>query len=347
MDFGQKLSIYKKSFDKKAAHVIKKEVLDVAKKDELSAKVLEYCGTVMLSGGKRVRPFLTHTSYVGCGGRELNKILNVEIAVELVHIFLLIHDDFMDDADERHGVNSVHKKFSIKGDKHFGDSLAVTGADLIFALANRLALESGLESEKLLKAVAYLQSIVENTAVGQIQDISLSKTNAPCQEDVLKMYQNKTAKYTFEGPLMLGATLAGCTNKKTLKEISDFSLVLGRAFQIQDDILGVFGTKAQTGKTVNDIAEGKRTLLVVSALKNLNSRAKRELQSILGKKDASKIEIARFKALLEESGSLEYCKKMISDDLNAARRIAQKLSFEKQSKENILGLIEYLEKRKY
>ena len=160
------------------------------------------------------------------------------------------------------------------------------------------------------------------------------------------MYKNKTAHYTLEGPLYVGSMLAGKGNCKFLQCLSRYAIPVGIAFQIQDDILGVFGIKQKTGKlSVSDIKEGKRSIIVIKALGGANLKQKKQLNSILGKKNLSNKEIKIFQDILKSTGALEYSKKMAATYLAKGKREVKKMAFLPDAKKFLMGLAEYLEGR--
>ncbi|EKD46718.1 MAG: Geranylgeranyl pyrophosphate synthase, partial [uncultured bacterium] len=275
-------------------------------------------------------------------------------AIELVHMFLLVHDDIIDRGDLRHGEQTLHKVFGKKYSKkittekaaHFGDSMAIIAGDMLHAIANRIILESGFSCKEMNQALLQLQKVVATTIIGQSQDIAIEYDKNASKKDVLAMYTNKTARYTFEGPLHIGAILAGCNDKKTLQALSEYALPLGIAFQIQDDILGVFGDQQKMGKSVaSDIEEGKQSLLVVQARETGSLIQRKQLGSILGKKNLSQKEIIAFQNILKSTGALEYSKKKANEHIDKAKTELEKIIIKKEARKFLVGLAEYLEER--
>lgn len=162
------------------------------------------------------------------------------------------------------------------------------------------------------------------------------------------MHEGKTARYTFEGPLHLGCVLAGQEkNTKLLEAFSAYSLPVGGAFQIQDDILGVFGSEQKLGKSVGaDIIEGKQTLLVVQALKSGTARQKGAIKNLLGKKDLTKPEVESFRRILRETGSLEYSQKLAGKLVAESLSVLKNVEFKNKEAKNFLeSIAEYIIKR--
>lgn len=353
MEFQQKLSGLKAVIDKEIEHQFDLAIESARKKDHLIAEALEHTKKIALSGGKRIRAALMQCAYFGVGGKEKKKILKAAVSIEFVHLFLLVHDDIIDRGDLRHGKETLHRLFSrkykgnsIANSEHFGDSMAVIVGDMLYAISQKIILKVGFPFENLVPALFKLQDVVSTTIAGQSQDIAIENSASASFEEVLKMYENKTARYTFEGPLHMGAILAGCNDKKTFDLLSRYSLPLGIAFQVQDDILGVFGSRKKIGKSVaSDIEEGKISLLVVMARQSASADQKKKLNSILGKKNLSNKEIKDFQNILRVTGALEYCQNFASELIKEAKTEIEKVIVKKDSKDFLIGLAEYLEKR--
>lgn len=354
MNFQQKLSGLKTAIDKELGHHFDIAINEARKSDSLIVEALEHMKKIALAGGKRIRGALLCEAYFGVGGKEKKKILKVATAIELVHLSLLVHDDIIDRGDLRHGEETLHemfagkyqKKYTSAEAKHLGDSMAIIIGEMLYVLANKIILEAGFSSNETVGALAQLQKVVATTIVGQSQDIAIEYNKNSSQEDVLAMYENKTARYTFEGPLHIGLMLAGKPDKKTLESLSRFSLPLGIAFQIQDDILGVFGNEKKMGKSVaSDIEEGKQSLLVVKAREFATAVQRKQLNEILGKKNISKKEIAVFQEILKSTGSLEYSRNLASEYIQKAKLELAKIIMRKEAKDFLIGLTEYLEGR--
>nr|MBP9728468.1 polyprenyl synthetase family protein [Candidatus Moranbacteria bacterium] len=235
------------------------------KEDDLVAEALEHARVIVLAGGKRLRSAFMYYGYIGAGGTEEEKMLETSVSVELIHSFLLVHDDIIDRDDMRHGVPTLHKRYADFGKRlfpdrdtdHFGTSIAIIMGDMLYSFGNDILFKSDFPKERIFAALSRLQNIVSFTVVGQARDIYMEYKREATEEEILSMYRNKTAKYTVEGPLHLGAIMAGAS-EELLTLLSDYAIPLGIAFQIQDDILGIFGSAKRLGKPVgSDIEEGK------------------------------------------------------------------------------------------
>lgn len=354
MDFQQTLDGFKNAIDREFEHHFNIIIGDNLQKDELIVEALEQAKKIALAGGKRIRGILLQVAYFGVGGKEQKKILKVAVAIEFLHLFFLIHDDVIDHGNLRHGKETVHRFFAKKNSRkkdltesaHFGDSVAIIVGDMLFAKANEIILKAGFGEKETIAALVHLQSVVETTIVGQSQDIGIENGNDIDEDDIILMHENKTARYTFEGPLQLGAILAGLEDKKIQNIFKQYSRLVGVAFQLQDDMLGVFGKKNKTGKsTVSDIEEGKLSLMVFYAMTNASVEDRKILDGILGKKNLSQKEILCFKDILLKTGAKKYAQNLALKYFEDGRGKIEKAVLLPKSKKFLIGLVGYLEKR--
>jgi geranylgeranyl diphosphate synthase, type I len=233
----------------------------------------------LLRGGKRLRGALVLLGHEAAGGKR-EAAVDASLGVELLHAYLLIHDDFMDQDDVRRGGPTLHRAL---GGDHLGTSLAVLCGDLCESWAGQLF--SG--------ASPLVARTVEQVILGQMADLRAPRGRELTPEEILEVQRAKTGTYTFELPLHLGATLAG-GSPPLLDALSAYARPLGVAFQIADDLLGTFGSPEQTGKpNASDLREGKRTLLVARALQSAEPADSARLRAGLGNPDADVEELRR------------------------------------------------------
>ncbi len=355
MDALQVLKEFKGRLDKELEAYFNRMIAEATRKDVFMADVLEHAKKLTLAGGKRLRPALMYYGYLAAGGREEEKMLQASMSIELVHAFLLMHDDIIDRDDLRHGIETIHYRYSEIGKRtfkreegrHFGESIALIAGDMVGAMGNQVLYESSFDPALILQALARLQDVVALTVIGQSKDLYIEYAKEASENEIVKMYEYKTARYTVEGPLHLGGILGGA-QPHVLDIMSRYAIPIGIAFQIQDDILGVFGSEAKLGKPVgSDIAEGKFTLLVSKALEYLSGNAREEFFEILSKGEfLQEKDIQRFRFLLQSSGSLEYARTLaqryISDGKNAMLEAAD---IQSDAKEFFLGIADYMAQR--
>lgn len=316
MDIREALGNFRKSVDAEIVEYLDEVIENVKKEDVFMARAVGYAKEFIVSSGKRIRPALMYYGYLGFGGNRKKDMLKTCISLELVHAFLLIHDDIMDRDEKRHGKDTVHFRYSKMGKRlfpksdsdHFGVSMAISVGDMMAALGSQRIFTSPFPSDVIVRALNELQKVISRTVIGQVGDIYMEFSRRATEEQVLKMYENKTARYTFEGPLHLGAILAG-VGTEVLDAVSRYAVPLGTAFQIQDDILGVFGDEKKLGKPVgSDIQEGKMTLLAVHAMRHGSHRDRKSFENFLGKQNITADDMRLVREIFVRTGSAEYAK---------------------------------------
>ena len=241
-----------------------------------------------LRGGKRLRPVLMIHGYK-CFQPENEAILKASLSIELLEGYLLMHDDITDEDEVRRGkpstwktFESIHQEKQWKGNsRRFGETGAIIAGDICSVLATEALANSSFPAEARVRAIQALDRININTGYGQFLDVVSEVKDGINEEDVLLVHKMKTSKYTVEGPLHLGAILGGGTGKD-LKVLSEYGIPLGQAFQIQDDILGMFGDEKKLGKPADsDLKEGKKTTLILEALKRGSAGQRKKVMKAL------------------------------------------------------------------
>lgn len=353
MDIQKTLANFKKKIDPEIEKYLDKAIGEAKGRDNFVADALKYVKKITLAGGKRLRPALMYYGYLGVRGKEKSKIVRTAVGIELIHTFLLIHDDIIDKDNKRHNEDTIHFRyqklgkniFSQDNSEHFGNSMGIIMGDMVSALGNQIIFNSEFSPELIIRALSKLQSVVSMTVIGEAQDVYMGYRGEASEKEILEMYKNKTAKYTIESPLHLGAILGGADDK-VLKNLTRLSIPIGVAFQIQDDILGVFGSERKIGKSVgSDIQEGKQTILVSKALENSNRNQKKALNNLLGKNDLTFRDIKRFREIIKETGSLNYAQSMARKLIHQGKREINKAKIAKESKDFLLGMADYTAER--
>lgn len=227
------------------------------------------------TGGKRFRPRMVFAAYEALGGTDREAAACVGAAFELLHTSLCVHDDVIDRDFVRRGLPNVSGAFKNRAlaagqsegaAEHHGISAAVIAGDLALFNAYRLIDRSGVGGQTRARLLEVMDEALFASAAGELIDIDFTlHPEAPHVDDILAMERLKTAVYSFEGPLQAGAILAGA-NEATVATLGDFGREIGIAYQLVDDVLGVFGTEEETGKTtIGDLREGKRTVMIAYA----------------------------------------------------------------------------------
>lgn len=267
-------------------------------------------------GGKRIRGALTMHAYHMLGGTDASVALQAARAVEMLHAYILMVDDIQDRSEARRSgptahiaLKNYHTKHHLKGDaQHFGESIALNGSLYGVHQALNLIATLQLPAEVRLRAIENVNRHFVATAHGQTLDIFNEVSETVDEADVNRVLIWKTAYYTFMNPLQLGAILAGASDSD-LTALEQYSLHAGKAFQITDDIIGVFGSEVETGKSpLDDVREGKRTLLTVKAIEYAPKADAYFLEQMLGNKNLTQAEFIRCKTIIESSGALAYAR---------------------------------------
>jgi len=260
-------------------------------------------------GGKRIRAILVVLGYELYTNSFTTAILKPAIAFEIFQTAILVHDDIIDCSPLRRGKPTVYKQLEAsKNHAHYGVSQSICLGDIGMILAVRLVSTSNFETEKRLKAVNSFVTTILYTGIGEMLDVELPYLPTTKEEaDVLAIYLHKTAHYTITGALQLGAILGGASDDY-LAQLAVYGNNLGIAFQIQDDILGMFGDEHQLGKSVvSDIEEGKITLLYLYALKKATVAQKDLLATLYGKGHLTLEQVQQVRAVFISTGALAYC----------------------------------------
>lgn len=314
---------------------------------DLVRKLLEHAKEHNLRPAKRLRASLVYYGYLLGKNEVEEKIRQPMEAIELVHTALLMQDDVMDQDDLRRGMPTTHKFFE-NGDAHFGESIAYTLGDSVLTMGYERLLKSDFDRNLTIKATLKLLRGAVNTGFGQAFDVGLEKISDWIEEDVIALHRAKTAIYTYENPLFIGAILAGLEGE-VFEILHQYSMDGGVAFQLQDDILGVFGDSEKTGKSDDsDLLQGKRTLLVLKTLELGNEQQKAAIRNIWGKRKAKGIDVELAKKAIRESGSLEYSGKKSKELALAAMQTAErlrKLNLNSEAVDYIQGIAKYMVER--
>lgn len=226
-----------------------------------------------LAEGKRFRPIFSLLGFLGANGELNTTVYKAASALEFLQASALIHDDLMDGSDTRRGKPAIHKQF--------GDAAAILIGDLALVWNEEALHDSGLES----KEVNLIHDIMRTELMaGQFLDVYEQTQNSFSVERSLKIARYKSGKYSIERPLHFGAALAKPKNIENYYNIySEYGLPLGEAFQLRDDLLGVFGDPSETGKPAgDDLREGKRTALVAYAHDRGDAATKKLIETKLG-----------------------------------------------------------------
>ena len=274
-----------------------------------------------LRGGKRFRALLVLAGYYIAHGRSPSPAVPAAAALEHFQSWMLVHDDIIDHAELRRGGLTLHRAVARRHAKErglgrsdeYGVGVAITLGDLEEPLTLAAFLEAKATDRARLAALGELVRMTRLTAFGQLLDLRNGTVDPGrvSEKDVLTVHLLKSAVYTVASPLRIGALLAG-SRVDRLVDLEAVALDLGIAFQLRDDVLGAGFGAAALGKSANDLAEGKRTLLVVRALQVGSADERRSIRRVLGRTDASAPEVDAAREALRSSGSLAYSERRIA-----------------------------------
>jgi geranylgeranyl diphosphate synthase type I len=294
--------------------------------DEALLPIADTLEAFVLGGGKRLRPAFAYWGYRGAGGIDSDAVVATLAALEFFQASALIHDDVMDLSDTRRGEPSVHRRFSERhraagwyGDPDgFGAGTAILLGDLCLVWSDELLHSGGLDPVTLARARPVFDEMRTEVTAGQYLDVLTQATGDTSIHRAQKVAHFKTAKYTVERPLLLGATLADAA-QEIRAGYSRYGLPLGEAFQLRDDVLGVFGDPAHTGKPAgDDLREGKRTYLIGAALERADPADRPILTRSLGNAMLDDAGVAELRDVIIRTGALERTERRIGELAAAA-----------------------------
>ena len=276
---------------------------------------------------------------------EEDAVIRACAALELLHASALVHDDLMDASDTRRGNPATHRFFEAehratgwRGDaEQYGAAGAILLGDLLLSWSEELLRRCGLPFDAVAPALEVFDLCRSEVITGQFLDVSAQARGQADVDTAMTVLRYKSAKYSIERPLQIGAALAGAS-EQTLAELSAFGLPLGEAFQLRDDLLGVFGDPSVTGKPAgDDLVEGKRTVLVALALDAAPAAAAGELDQALGT-SLSTDDVERLRAIIDDSGAHAQVEAVIEQLSDLALAALDKADIDDAAREVLRGL---------
>lgn len=307
--------------EKVLADFLARQRAHLATVDAAVEPVADALEAFILGGGKRLRPAFAYWGYRGAGGVDNDQVVTSVAALELVQASALIHDDVMDDSDMRRGEAAVHRRFAnLHQDAQwsgpadaFGVAAAILLGDLCLIWSDQLLHEGVSDPSTQQRARAVFYQMRAEVIAGQYLDMHTQATGDSTAARAVTVARFKSAKYTVEHPLLLGAALAGAGPQITAA-YSGYGLPLGEAFQLRDDVLGVFGDPSHTGKPAgDDLREGKRTYLVANAVAAACAADRKELADGLGNPDLDDAGVARLREIIIATGALARTEQRIDE----------------------------------
>jgi geranylgeranyl diphosphate synthase type I len=295
---------------------------------ELQAAGIHVASEVLrdfLRGGKCVRSTFMYLGWL-CGADDDDAALRASAGLELLHAFALLQDDVMDSAELRRGRPAGHVSFSqwhrhlgLSGSAdRFGESAAVLLGDLCLVWAAQMMRESGVPGAALDRVWPRYDAMRIELAVGQFADLINDAGRFPTLDRVLEVSRRKSGNYTVRRPLEMGAAMAGCPDR-VLSMLAEYGNAIGEAFQMRDDLLGVFGSPAVTGKPIgSDLAERKATSVVATAYHLADARLRPQLRELMRAEDVTDSDVSRWRDLIAATGAVEWLEGLIDSRMTRA-----------------------------
>ena len=305
----------------------------------------------LMKGGKRLRPAFCYWGWRGgldaAPAADMDEAaMRAAASLEFLQACALIHDDVMDGSDTRRGLPAAHHHFAtlhrgsawLGSPENFGIGAAILLGDLCLSWADQVLMASGMPIYDLLRAKAIYDEMRTELMAGQYLDLLEQARGGGSIERALQVVRYKSAKYTIERPLHLGAALAG-GSPALMDAYTAYGLPLGEAFQLRDDVLGVFGDPSQTGKPAgDDLREGKRTVLIAMAMEAASPAQAAALRSHLGDPALDADGIATLRSIIEETGALAATERLIDERLGEAVAAVEDPLIAPDAAEVLLGL---------
>lgn len=271
--------------------------------------------------GKLLRGSMVLMAYQFFGGKQVSDILPAATAIELIQSGLLIHDDIIDRDELRRGQPALHTQYHLQAESnhyqspdHQGQSLAICVGDITFFMSFELMQNVVVSPDQRRLVNTLLARELAQVGLAEMQDVHQALTSSDITEaDILFLYRYKTGRYTFSLPLMMGAMLAG-TTEKTLRQLEKLGEVLGLIFQLKDDELGLFGSQVELGKPVtSDIREGKKTLYYLYAQTLATAEERQYLNQWFGNPEVTTAEAEKVKNIVIKSGARDQVEQKINN----------------------------------
>ncbi|MDP2649263.1 MAG: polyprenyl synthetase family protein [bacterium] len=314
------IKIFKQKFDPYLKNYLEQKLNYLTRytKDAAILDYLNYIKIIILSDGKRIRPYLAFLMYQALGGQEEEKALKFLVSLEIFHSFCLVHDDIMDKASLRHGVKTANAYITdkLKKDKrigdipHVGNSQAILLGDLLLVWSQEIMnLNTDFNQETMNKIRNYFSEMANEVCIGQMIDVDITTRKKVSKELIDEKTQLKTAGYSFTKPLLIGTALCGKDNAEIKTFCKEFGLAMGIAFQTQDDLLDIISSDSKSGKTTSlDKSQNQHTYFT-------------------------------------HFPSLEYGKKIIKTNFEQAKNLINNLSISESGKKKFYNLVDLIQDR--
>jgi geranylgeranyl diphosphate synthase type I len=307
---------------------------------ELDESGVEVAGDILLNfvtGGKCLRSTFMYLGWLA-GAADSDEVLFAAAGLELLHAFALLQDDVMDASPFRRGRPAAHVQFSQWHRKRqlsgptdrFGESAAILLGDLCLIWAEQMLRESGVEHRRLQQAWPRYDAMRTELALGQFADLASDVRDVPSMAAVLEVARRKSGNYTVRRPLEIGAAMSGCSDR-TISGLGRYGEAVGEAFQLRDDVLGVFGAETVTGKPDGqDLIERKASSVVIAAHQLADPASRRQLTELMNTRDLDDSGIDRWRSLIVKTGAVQWIDDKIGDRVASALAALDELRIDDQ-----------------
>lgn len=345
----QDLKAYKKQFDRELAAFFVRRLKTYQKLAAGTAipMYIEHARTIALSGGKRVRPYIAQLSYETFGGTDGGAIREIGLGLELLHLFALAHDDVIDRGVLRHGVPTAQERVhaALRQDKRSGDLMhiaegqAVLVGDLLFMWAQELVSGAAVPTPARMLARAAFREMTDEVIVGEMLDVDSSTQRSVSDKLIRQKHILKTARYSFVGPMRVGARLATGSMKYD-GFARKFGEAVGLAFQIQDDVLDIVGGAGKSA--LGDVRDGQHTYVTAFMLTQAKPVYMREFKKYFG---TSNVPVARVRQLCADAGAIAYASNEAAKLFAKSRRVLRGAGLSPVCEREWLSLVDLIEHR--
>ena len=305
--------------------------------DALGACGVDVAGGILaqfVSGGKCLRSTFMYLGWL-CAEPASDAALSATASLELLHAFALLQDDVMDDSASRRGRAAAHVQFTewhrrrgLSGSsRRFGESAAILLGDLCLIWAEQMLRDSGLARHQLQRAWPRYDAMRTELAVGQFADLAIDLRDLPTLDAVLAVARRKSGNYTVRRPLEIGAAAAGCDDR-VLATLGHYGAAIGEAFQLRDDVLGIFGSPTATGKPNNDLIERKATSVVVAAHQLADASTRLQFRQLMTADRLDDSALDHWRNLILATGAVQLIEELIADRVDTALAALDRTAFD-------------------
>ena len=320
------LEFVRRPVDELLAAFLQRRVAELEELDPGLVTVGREVTDLVATGGKHLRPAFVYWGHRATGAEHDDAVLRPAAAVQLLHTFALLHDDVMDRSPERRGRASayaslaeMHIRDGLEGDAEwFGIGGAILAGDLAFVWADQMFDATPLPASVLDRARRVFTTLRVEVMAGQYLDMRLAGLPTASESDALRVALLKSGRYTVTRPLQLGAAIGGGSPELD-QALGRYGDAVGVAFQLRDDVLGVFGDPESTGKgDLDDLREGKRTVLLLKAVERASPRQREHLDRLVGNRNLTPADADDVRQILVDTGALAEVEELIAERRRAA-----------------------------